>query len=817
VNCYIIYATYAITPKQKNQDRPMKPITTHYKNQEALLSFVKQHHIQNSVCVLIQISSSIHHNTSTQTLLTLLTQTLPDAVIAHTLSDEEQISVTFSTLENTLLNLPAKIQQSVISTLLQRVKEQSKTIAHQKELNTYLQERMELALVGSKTSVLDWNFDKQTMYISSSWKAMLGYEKEGLSNRSDTWLDCVHPEDKKELLHQLEKSWDRQTKEIESIHRLKHKQKHWIWVLSRWQVMYDSDAKPIRMIGTEIDITKERELQLKYSHYAQMIAQTYESVYTTDLQGTITSWNKGSELLFGYSTHEMIGESIAKLHTKQTYDTFVKHITKVIEEGESHNILPLIDKSGKTLYISFSFSLLKDEQGIPVEIVAYGQDVSERENNTELTHNSPHYQSNYDRLTGLPNRAFFIDKLQESINHSKSENTLLGLIFINLDRFKALNQSLGHDMGDRVLKSVGQRLKTIIRPTDTLTRLGGDEFTLLIEQLQQAKDIKVLAKKILSCLEEPFYFDDEVVYMTGSMGISLYPEDATQMRDLLKCADIAMHKVKDRGGDGFEFYTSQMTQQSLAQLSMKISIQQALDNNEFIVYYQPQIDMTSNQIIGLEALVRWQHKEKGLLAPHIFIPLAEETGMIEKIDAYVMQHAMRQIVAWREEGLNPGILAVNISTAQLEKESFVKDIETSASSEQFELEWMELEVTEEQMGKKSIDIDKKLNALSALGVKISIDDFGTGSTSLELLKRLPISKVKMDRSFIRGIPENKEDVAIVKSVISLAKTMKLGLVAEGVETTIQKEFLLENRCQYMQGYLYSQPLSSDAMHQILLR
>ena len=792
-------------------------MTTHYTTQKALLSFVEQHKIQNSASMFIYIASSTHHATSIKRLMTLLSQTLPDAVIAQTTSNVDEISITFSPFEESVFNIHTKSQKSVVSALLHTLNEQSKIISHQKELTDYLQERMELALVGSKTSVLDWDFSDDTMYISSSWKAMLGYENEGLSNLSDTWLHAIHPEDKTELLHQLKKAWNKQTKEIESIHRLKHKKQDWVWVLSRWQVMYDTEGHPIRMIGTEMDITKERELQLKYSHYAQMIAQTYESVYTTDLQGTITSWNKGSELLFGYSTHEMIGESIAKLHTKHTYDTFVKHISKVIEEGESYNILPLIDKSGKTLYISFSFSLLKDEKGIPVEIVAYGQDVSERENNTELTHNSPHYQSNYDRLTGLPNRAFFIDKLQETINRSKSENTLFALIFINLDRLKLLNQSLGHDIGDRVLKSVGQRLKSIIRPTDTLTRLGGDEFTLLIEQLQEAKDAKVLVKKILSCIEEPFYFDDEVVSITVSIGISLYPEDTTQLRDLLKYADTAMHKVKDRGGDGFEFYTSQMTQQALEQLSMKISIQQALDNDEFVVHYQPQIDMTSNQIIGLEALVRWQHKEKGLLSPQIFIPLAEETGMIDKIDAYVMENAMRQIVTWRLEGLNPGILAVNISTSQLKKDSFVTDIVASALSHHFELEWMELEVTEEQISKKSIDIDKKLNAISQLGIKVSIDDFGTGSTSLELLKRLPVTKVKMDRSFIRGVPENKEDVAIVKSVISLAKTMKLELVAEGVETTIQKEFLLENRCQYMQGYLYTQPLSSEAMHQILLR
>ncbi|WP_415405568.1 EAL domain-containing protein [Sulfurovum sp. CS9] len=700
------------------------------------------------------------------------------------------------------------------------VKEQGKILKESNHLNQQLRERMELALSGSKTSVLDWNFTDDSIYISPSWKEMLGYTDKELPNTLSSWADRVHRDDQKKVLSLLRKQQSKKIKYFENTHRLKHKNGHWVWVLGRAQILYDGNGKKIRMIGTHTDITEEKELQLKYFYQSQMIEQINDSVTTTDLQGNIVSWNLGSEKTFGYKADEVIGKSIAILYREEDIPSLQEYVGTLMKTGVYNADLSLVKKSKELIPISFSLSLLRDENGNPTGIVGINKDNTQRKKAEDALYeqkNILRYQAHHDALTGLPNRVLFQDRLEQGIEKSKRHQVGLGLFFIDLDKFKHINDSLGHVVGDSVLKLVAKRLAGIIRKEDTLARLSGDEFTVIMEELTQPEDASLLAEKILEVLAEPMHIDDYILYVSGSIGISLYPQDAADAQYLLKYADTAMYKAKEEGRNNFQFYSSDMTEFALEHMALKTSLRQAIDNGEFIIHYQPQISTCTNRLVGLEALVRWEHPTMGTLAPNTFIPLAEETGMIVEIDHWVMETAMQQIAKWNGAGLKPGVLALNISTNQLESTDFFQKIEENMKRYGFKSKWLELEITEGQMLKKPEEVIEKLEKINNLGIGVSIDDFGTGYSSLSLLKRLPINRLKIDQSFIKDIPKDEEDVAIVKAILALAGSLKLDLIAEGVETLAQRDFLIENGCINIQGNYYSPPVPAKEMKEILLK
>ena len=448
------------------------------------------------------------------------------------------------------------------------------------------------------------------------------------------------------------------------------------------------------------------------------------------------------------------------------------------------------------------------------------KDIAERieaENEVKKQKTILHYQAHHDSLTGLPNRALFSTRLKQGIQKAKLQKQGLGLFFIDLDKFKEINDSLGHEIGDKVLKIVAEILKNSIRKEDTLARLAGDEFTIIMEDLKHSQDASKLAHDILNIFSEPIHVDDHVLYITCSIGISIYSQDADNEKDLLKYADTAMYIAKENGRNNFQFYNPEMTRFALAQMDMKTSLRQAIDNNEFLIHYQPQIDLSSNKIIGIEALVRWQHTTKGLLTPKKFISLAEETGMIIEIDLWMMRTAMKQVSLWLNAGLFPGILALNVSMKLLEDTDFIHNIQNSMKTYGLKAEWLELEITEGHMMKNPMEIISKLKQISDLGINISIDDFGTGYSSLSLLKRLPINRIKIDKSFIQDIPEDEEDIAIINSIVALAKSLNINLIAEGIETLEQEQFLISRNCTCVQGYYYYHPLSAEELHTILLK
>lgn len=470
--------------------------------------------------------------------------------------------------------------------------------------------------------------------------------------------------------------------------------------------------------------------------------------------------------------------------------------------------------------LNINQQLLKKTQELEITKEQLTRDILERteaEQEVEKQKSILHHQANHDPLTGLPNRALFHTRLNQGIKKAKNKERGLALFFIDLDKFKEINDSLGHDVGDRVLNIVTSILKRSIRKEDTLARLAGDEFTIIMEDVIYSEDASKLGHAILNMFAEPIHVDEHVLYITSSIGISLYPQDADNEKDLLKYADTAMYRAKESGRNNFQFYRPEMTKYALEQMQMKTSLRQAIDNEEFIIHYQPQIDISTDTLVGIEALLRWQHPTKGLLTPRKFISLAEETGLILEIDDWVMHTAMKQISKWHHEGLDPGKLALNISMRQLESAHFIHRIQNTMETYSFKPEWLEFEITEGHMMKNAMEIINKLKQLSKLGINISIDDFGTGYSSLSLLKRLPINRLKIDRSFIENIPEDEEDIAIIKSIIALAKSLKLKVIAEGVETIEQINFLKSKKCKYVQGHYYFYPMAADELHEMLLK
>ncbi len=426
------------------------------------------------------------------------------------------------------------------------------------------------------------------------------------------------------------------------------------------------------------------------------------------------------------------------------------------------------------------------------------------------------YQAHHDALTGLPNRTLFNDRLSHAVDIGKRHSQKHALLFIDLDNFKNINDSLGHDVGDAVLKIMAKRLNDSTRTEDTLARFGGDEFALIMEDINSIEDISVYTQRILDALSKECVVGEHSFYLSCSIGISLFPQDCTITQNLLKYADVAMYKAKENGRNNFQFYSSDMTKLVLNRIELDSDLRKAIINEEFEVYYQAKIDVATQKIKGLEALVRWNHPTKGMISPDEFIPYAENSGLIIAIDTWVMDNAMKQVKEWYGDGLNPGTLSLNLAIKQLESENFLTLIQENMEHYSFDASWLNFEVLEREIMSQPDQSVKKLKDISALGIRISIDDFGTGQSSFTYLKRFPLNELKIDKSFVDAVPFDEEDNAIVKTVIALADALGLETIAEGVETKEQVDFLLENGCKDMQGYYFCKPLSSEDMRKFLI-
>jgi diguanylate cyclase (GGDEF)-like protein/PAS domain S-box-containing protein len=426
-----------------------------------------------------------------------------------------------------------------------------------------------------------------------------------------------------------------------------------------------------------------------------------------------------------------------------------------------------------------------------------------------------YHQAYHDDLTGLPNRTLFMIELKKSLEEAKIEKTKRALVFIDLDRFKQINDSLGHLMGDQVIMIVAKRLRLVISANDMVARLGGDEFLILLKDVETEEALIKKVEKILKISHEPMFIESHRLYSSASIGISHYPQDDTDADNLLKYADAAMYKAKEEGGNNFQFYLKEMTASAYENVMMERDLRESIKAKDFEVYYQPQIQLQTGLIIGAEALVRWNHPTVGFLSPDMFIALAIKTGLIIELDLWVMDTAMKDFAKWYKEGLTPGLLALNVNMQQLESSAFIDDVMKSIKRHQFQYSWLECELTETEVMKNPIKVIKILKELHDLGITIAIDDFGTGYSSLSYLKRLPIDKLKIDQSFIQDIGHDETAMAIVNTIIVLAQSLNLKVIAEGVETYAQEQFLAKHGCHQAQGFYYAKPLPAKDFKALL--
>lgn len=489
----------------------------------------------------------------------------------------------------------------------------------------------------------------------------------------------------------------------------------------------------------------------------------------------------------------------------------ISHIITVIEhsdeDGIPRKLIPDYNAREISTLSSTMNTMIKSIRASKIALL-------EQHNQLRLQKNALQYQATHDALTGLANRILFTERLDFAIKKAQGHNTRMALLFVDLDHFKEINDSLGHEAGDKVLAVVTERLRETVKQDEALARFGGDEFTVIVEDAHDA-EISALAENILNVLSEPIKVDHNELYVGCSIGVSLFPDNGDTPQDLLKYADAAMYAAKNDGRNNIRYYSSEMTARALERVVMEASLRLGLKNREFIVYFQPQVNGRNDTLIGMEALVRWQSPTIGFVSPAAFIPIAEATGLIVELDRFVMRTAMEQVSQWYREGYEPGILAMNLTMKQLQQSDFIPFLKHLIEQTQCKVEWIELEVTEDQIMINPDESIQILREISTLGVKIAVDDFGTGYSSLSYLKKLPINKLKIDQSFVRDLPHDEEDAAISKAIVALGQSLNLEIIAEGVETEGQKEFLVANGCEYIQGYLYSKPLQPQDIKMIL--
>ena len=516
--------------------------------------------------------------------------------------------------------------------------------------------------------------------------------------------------------------------------------------------------------------------------------------------------------IIGMSDYDMIWANKA-----DKYRADDKHIMEMdidkLEYEES-----VTNPDGSLTWLSVSSVPLKNKNGETSGVLGIYHDITtlkENELNLKLNSDALHYQAYHDVLTGLPNRLLFKDRLAQSISRGKLHPKKIAILFMDIDNFKDINDSLGHLYGDETLKIIAKRLKKLISESDTVSRFGGDEFVILIDDIHNNMHVIDIIQKIEKSMEEVIVLDESSVRISLSIGISIYPRDGVTSNELLKHSDIAMYRAKDAGRSRYEFYEKEMTEKVLSRIKKETDLREALDNEDFVLYYQPQFDMRNKKVIGVEALVRWKYNEQQIIAPSEFIPMLEKTGLIVPLGQWIAKKCMEQIVSWKKQKLEIERIAINFSMLQIKEDDFVSYFKALLKKTSCNPKWIEIEITESQVMEDPKHIIVTLNAIHALGVKLAIDDFGTGYSFLTYLKRLPIDKIKIDRSFISDIVRNKEDKSIVKAIIALSVSMNINVIAEGIETKSQEKFLLEHGCYIMQGFLYSKPVPVREIENIL--
>ena len=582
------------------------------------------------------------------------------------------------------------------------------------------------------------------------------------------------------------------------------------FLVLRFPLNEDPDNPMLGAVAVDISERWRRENSLR--RMAAIMESSHDAVMSTTPDGEVVTWNAGAREVYGYTAEEMVGHPVSILEPSDRRGE-IAHVLEQIRSGEAvvRYETVRLRKDGQRVDVAVSASGIHDEAGHLTGVASITRDISDRLRTQELIV----FQAFHDPLTGLPNRSLYLERLNICVSKARRTGRKLALLFLDLDHFKVVNDGFSHSAGDAIFQELARRLTESVRDDDTVARVGGDEFVVLLPEIGRTEDAAVVAGKLLDAVAQPFMVEGRRIDLTTSIGVSVFPDDGQDIESLMRSADNAMVRAKQKGRNNYQLSIPELTEEAVQRLALQAGLRQAIEKDELVLHYQPVLSLTTGRIVELEALVRWQHPEKGLIMPNSFIDVAEKAGMMVPLGEWVLGRAVRQTRLWQDRGIPNLRIAVNLSPSQFHDRNLVPTIRTALSGSTLQAEDLEIEITEGVAMEDAEITVANLMALRDLKVGISIDDFGTGYSSLSYLKRFPVTTLKIDRSFVSDVVSNSADAGIVRAVVAMAHGLKLNVIAEGVETKEQFAYLRENGCDALQGYWFSRPLPVDAVDQLL--
>ena len=672
--------------------------------------------------------------------------------------------------------------------------------------------RLTLAIEASELGLWDWDLQSDEVH-HSRLKEIFGLEPHEVQVMLRDLKPRLHPDDQPMLRHALVEHMKGRSDGYQVEYRIKHADGHWVWIEDRGRaVERDAQGHVLRMLGTRRDISARKEQEQQQQLAATVFEAASEGIVILDPDYRLLSVNQAFSQVTGYRQDEVIGKSVISLVSSGDSLRQYQVIRLELENtGTWRGELIETRKNGELYPQWLQLNVVRDAHGQVSHIVGFFADLSSRREAEERLR----YLSHYDELTGLANRSLFKARLHEASQRARQSGRSIALLHVDLDRFKLLNDSLGHEVADQLLRQVSRRLVQAFPEADTLARLSGDEFAILLDSYGSLSTLARLASRVLSKLRMPMTVGGHELVISASLGISLLPDNAREISALVSQANMATQHAKHLGGNTFQFFTDNLQACTLERLQLENQLRKGIQEGQLEVFYQPKLCLADDSLNAAEALVRWRHPELGLVPPGDFIGLAEETGLIGAIGEFVLRQACKQACAWQAQGLSQIRVSVNLSVHQLRQGNLLSLVRQVLDETGLAAQYLELELTESQLLDNVESVISTFQQLRDLGVKLAIDDFGTGYSSLSYLKRFPVDYVKIDQTFIRDLTPGSEDAAITRAIIVMAHSLDLKVVAEGVETQAQMDFLKDQRCDEIQGYLISKPVPAEQFAQLL--
>ncbi len=640
-----------------------------------------------------------------------------------------------------------------------------------------------------------------------------GFTPDSISPTYDKYIDLVHPDDRA-LVEQFNVNCLGNHVPTEFVFRLLLDDESTRYIRAITEVDVNDKNEVVRVFGVSQDITEQKMIESKLQQAATVYETTTEAIFVTDVRNIIISINPAFTLITGFTEQQSIGRTPSFLASGYHDDNFFQEFWRKLKDQKNWQGEVWNRHSDGHIFPTWeSVTVIRDSEGNIIQYVSIFSDISKRKADEELIR----YQANYDSLTELPNRTLFLDRIELAINQAKRNKKRVALMLLDLDRFKWINDTLGHKAGDLLLRDVAKRLNSVIRGSDTVARLGGDEFILILPDLEKGVYAEIVAKKIFSAFSEHVDIEGNEVIISASIGISVYPDDGSDSQSLQKNADSAMYAAKEAGRNRYHYFTPLLQAESERRFTVIHHMRMAIERDEFSLVYQPVMDITNDQIVSAEALIRWTQADLGIVSPAEFIPLAEESGLIRPIGDWVVRRVAQDMQHWQQSGLGSIHISINKSPKQFSNGTCDEDWNNVFMAHGIPLTNITVEITETVFMEKERHCVNSLADMQAMGMQISLDDFGTGYSSLSYLKRFPVDILKIDREFINDIATDPDDALLVETIITLAEKMQIKVIAEGVETEEQLRFLKRHNCRFVQGYYFSKPLPIDEFESYLLK